>query len=223
MSPSAIGRECSVSGYPVTLVNLANTRCVVVGGGEVAARKVAALREAGARPVIISPALCDALWRQVEDGEIDAIQRQYQTGDLAKARLVIAATDDSATNEAVWREAQETGCLVNVVDDPPRCNFYVPATVRRGSLTLTVSTNGNSPLLARRMRKMLEQQFDVAYEPYLELLGDLRPQVQEQVVEPARRKALWESLLDSDVLDLLRAGQHGAALQRAEKIVDTFR
>ena len=205
-----------MTGYPITLVGLDNTPCVVIGGGEVAARKVAALREAGARPVVISPALCDTLTRQVEKSEIDAIQRHYQVGDLAGVRLVIAATDDPATNEAVWREAQAVGCLVNIVDDPPRCNFYVPATVRRGALTLAVSTGGNNPLLARRIRRMLEEQFDITYEAYVELLGELRPRVQEQVVEPARRKALWEALLDSDVLDLLRAGQTQAARQRAD-------
>ena len=125
MSSSSIGRQCRVSSYPITLVDLAKTPCVVVGGGGVAARKVAALREAGARPVVISPALCESLRRQVEEGEIDAIQRHYQVGDLAGVRLVIAATNDPATNEAVWREAQDAGCLVNVVDDPTRCNFYV--------------------------------------------------------------------------------------------------
>jgi precorrin-2 dehydrogenase/sirohydrochlorin ferrochelatase len=212
-----------VRGYPITLVDLANTACVVVGGGEVAARKVAALREAGARPVVISPVLCAPLRRLVDEGEIDAVERPYQPGDLTGIRLVIAATDDPTTNEAVWREAQRAGCLVNVVDDPARCNFYVPATVRRGPLALTVSTGGNSPLLAGRIRKMLEQQFDAAYEPYLELLGELRPRVVAQVAEPARRKALWESLLDSDILALLRAGQFAAARQRAEEIVETFR
>jgi precorrin-2 dehydrogenase/sirohydrochlorin ferrochelatase len=211
-----------VSGYPVTLVDLADARCVVVGGGEVAARKVAALCQAGARPVVISPELCDALLRQVDDGQIEEIQRQYQAGDLAGARLVIAATDDSATNEAVWREARDVGCLVNVVDDPPRCNFYVPATVRRGALTLSVSTGGSSPLLARRIREMLEQQFDQAHEPYLELLGELRPLVREQVADPARRKELWESLLDSDILELLRAGKPKAAQQRVKEILGAY-
>ena len=211
-----------MTGYPITLVDLANAPCLVIGGGEVAARKVGALRRAGARPLVISPALCDRLRRQVEAGEIDAIQRPYQAGDLAGVRLVIAATDDPATNEAVWREAQEVGCLVNVVDDPPRCNFYVPATVRRGALTVAVSTGGTSPLLARRIRKMLEAQFDTAYEAYVELLGELRPWVQEQVDEPARRKALWESLLDSEVLELLRAGDTQAARQRADEIVASY-
>ena len=209
-------------GYPITLVDLANMACVVVGGGEVAARKVAALREAGARPVVISPALCEPLRRLVDEGEIDAVERPYRPGDLTGIRLVIAATDDPETNEAVWREAQRTGCLVNVVDDPPRCNFYVPATVRRGPLALTISTNGNSPLLAGRIRRMLEEQFDAAYEPYLELLGELRPRVVARVPKPARRRALWESLLDSEILELLRAGQFAAARRRADEIVETF-
>nr|NIV33194.1 bifunctional precorrin-2 dehydrogenase/sirohydrochlorin ferrochelatase [Anaerolineae bacterium] len=98
-----------------------------------------------------------------------------------------------------------------------------PATVRRGALTLAVSTSGKSPLLARRIRKMLEEEYDTAYEAYVKLLGELRPRVQEQVAELDRRKALWEALLDSDVLDLLRAGQTQAARQRAEAILETFR
>jgi precorrin-2 dehydrogenase/sirohydrochlorin ferrochelatase len=87
---------------------------------------------------------------------------------------------------------------------------------------VAVSTGGTSPLLARRIRKMLEEQFDTAYEAYVALLGELRPRVREQVVEPARRKALWEALLDSEVLELLRAGQTQAARQRAEQIVASY-
>jgi len=212
-----------VSGYPVILVDLANTPCVVIGGGEVAVRKVAALCRAGARPVVISPVIGESLRGQVEAGEIGAIEREYRTGDLAGVRVVIAATDDPQTNEVVWREAQAAGCLVNVVDDPSRCNFYVPATVRRGALTISVSTGGNSPLLARRIRQALEAQFDPAYETYVDLLGSLRPVVQEQITDPARRRQLWSALLDSNILDLLRDGEAQAAKQRAEEIVETFR
>jgi precorrin-2 dehydrogenase/sirohydrochlorin ferrochelatase len=211
-----------VSGYPITLVDLANTCCLVVGGGEVAARKVAALREAGARPLVISPALCDTLQCQVESGEIDAIQRGYQPGDVVGAQLVVVATDDPETNEVVWQEAREAGCLVNVVDDPTRCNFHVPATVRRGDLTLSISTNGNSPALARRIRQALEQQFDSAYEPYLALLGELRPIVQERITDAGRRKALWEAMIDSDILELVRSGASQAARERAQAIIDSY-
>jgi siroheme synthase-like protein len=211
-----------MKGYPITLVDLANTPCAVIGGGEVAARKVAGLREAGARPVVISPVLCDALRYQVDAGEVDAIEREFRSGDLAGVRVVIAATDDAATNEAAWREAQASGCLVNVVDDPARCNFHVPANVRRGALTISISTGGHSPALARRIRQALEQEFDPAYERYVALLGDLRPRVQEQITELAHRKVFWEALLDSDVLDLLRAGDPLAARRLAEDMVEAF-
>jgi precorrin-2 dehydrogenase/sirohydrochlorin ferrochelatase len=209
-----------MTGYPITLVGLEEARCVVVGGGEVAARKVDALRQAGARPVVISPVLCEALHRQAESGQIEAIQREYQAGDLFGARLVVAATNDATTNDAIWHEAQSVGCLTNIVDDPAHCNFYVPASVRRGHLTISVSTGGSSPMLARRIRETLEQQFDSAYEPYLALLGELRPLIREQVKDPARRKALWEALLDSDIVELLRSGNPVAARERAQQIIE---
>jgi siroheme synthase-like protein len=211
-----------VNSYPIALVNLDNARCVVVGGGRIAARKVTALIEAGACPVVISPALCEPLRCQAQRGEVQVIERSYRPGDLRGARFAIAATDDPAVNEAVWREAESLGCLVNVVDDPAHCTFYVPAIVRRGELTISISTGGNSPALARRLREALEAQFDAGYEPFLSLLGELRPLVQERITESARRKALWTALLDSEILDLFRQGAHHAARQRAFEIVDTF-
>ena len=106
-----------MSGYPITLVSLESVRCVVVGGGEVALRKVAALREAGARPVVISPDLSEALREQAERGEIETIQRAYEPGDLDGALLVIAATDDPETNQAVWRETQAAGSLLDILGE----------------------------------------------------------------------------------------------------------
>jgi len=210
-----------VRGYPLTLVGLAESRCVVIGGGRVAARKVDALLEAGAQPVVISRDLCADLQARLGAGEIEALPRGYRRGDLAGARLVIAATDDVAVNEAVWQEAQEVGCLVNVVDDPSRCNFHVPATVRRGALTLAIATGGNAPALARRIRQDLEALFDVAYEPYLALLGELRPVILDRI-PAAGRRAAWQALLDSEVLDLLRSGASQAARQRAGEILDAL-
>jgi precorrin-2 dehydrogenase/sirohydrochlorin ferrochelatase len=211
-----------VSGYLISLVNLEAARCVVVGGGHVAARKVFSLFEAGAKPIVISPMVCNALQGLAERGEIDVIWRDYRRGDLRGARLAIAATDDPATNEAIWQEGQAAGCLVNVVDDPEHCDFFVPALVRRGALTIGISTGGTSPLLARRIREALQQQFDVAYEPYLALLAELRPVIQAQVADLTTRKALWAALLDSNILILLRAGQLEAAQQHAQEILESF-
>jgi precorrin-2 dehydrogenase/sirohydrochlorin ferrochelatase len=188
----------------------------------VAARKVTALWEAGARPVVISPALCESLRRRAERSEIEVIEREYCLGDLEGARLAIVATDNPTVNEAVWREAESRGCLVNVVDDREHCNFYVPANVRRGALTISISTGGSSPMLARRLRETLETQFDAAYDPFLALLGELRPLVQAQIADSAQRKALWTALLDSDILRLFRDEKPGTARQRAFEIVGTF-
>jgi precorrin-2 dehydrogenase/sirohydrochlorin ferrochelatase len=211
-----------VGDYPIAVVNLESARCIVVGGGQVAARKVAGLQAAGARPIVISPDLAQTLRQQAETGRLEIIPREYQPGDLAGARLVIAATDDPETNEAVWQEAQAVGCLVNVVDDPARCNFHVPATIRRGALAISVSTGGSSPLLSSRIRQALEQHFDAAYEPYLALLAELRPVVRAQTPDPVRRKAIWEALLDSEILDLLRSNEPGRAHQRAQTIIENY-
>lgn len=209
-------------GYPVTLVGLEDARCVVVGGGQVAARKVTALREARACPVVISPTLCESLRCRAERGEIQVIEREYRSKDLEGAWLAIAATDDQSTNEAVWREAKSLGCLVNVVDDPAHCNFHAPASVRRGALTISISTGGNSPALARRLREALETQFDASYESYLAVLGELRPLVRERITDSARRVALWGALLDSEILELCRGREYEAAHQRALEIIDSL-
>jgi precorrin-2 dehydrogenase/sirohydrochlorin ferrochelatase len=171
--------------------------------------------------VVIARELCAELQDRAAAGEVEALRRDYAPGDLAGARLVIAATDDETVNGAVWQEAGEVGCLANVVDDPARCNFHVPATVRRGALTVAIATGGNAPALARRIRQDLEARFDAAYEPYLALLGELRPVVQARI--PAQeRRAAWQALLDSDVLELLRAGERQAAGERAHQIVSAL-
>ena len=208
-----------MSGFPIVLVDLANTPCVVIGGGEVAARKAAALSEAGARPVVISPSLCEALEHQAQRGEIDVILRAYQPGDLAGARLAIAATNDAATNQAVWREAQMVGCLINVVDDPGRCNFYIPATVRRGALTIGISTAGRSPALAARIRQDLESRFGEEYSALVDILGELRERTND-LCPPGKRRDLWYALVDSDMLELLREGKEQEARETAASIVN---
>jgi len=211
-----------LTGYPITVVHLHRTRCVVVGGGVVAARKVAGLRAADARVVVISPTLCEPLEDLVARGEVEAVRRAYRTGDLEGAFLVIAATDDPTVNQQVWEEAQTRGVLVNVVDDPTRCTFFLPAVVRRGPLTLAISTGGRCPALARHLRQRLEREFGPAYGPFVELLGELRDRI-TSLLPPARRRVFWGRLFRSDVLALLAAGDEAAARRRAEEILTQSR
>lgn len=202
-----------VNTYPISLIGLEARRCVVIGGGAVATRKVAGLLAARAAVTIISPALAPALERLAAEGQAQALRRPYRPGDLEGAFLVIAATDDQAVNRAVWEEANRRGCLVNVVDDPAHSNFIVPAIVRRDEITVAVQTGGASPALARRLRERLEATVGPEYGVLARLLAELRPELLARVPPGESRLAAALRLVDSDVLDVIR--RDGAEAGRA--------
>ncbi|KAF0993884.1 bifunctional precorrin-2 dehydrogenase/sirohydrochlorin ferrochelatase [Geobacillus sp. TFV-3] len=178
-------------GYPVIL-HLRGRRVVVVGGGKVAARKIHGLLEAGAEIVMIAPEAEPELQALAAGGMIVWKKKRFDPDDLAGAFLVIAATNDRKVNEAVAQAAP--GQLVNVVDDPERCDFHVPAVVRRGALTIAVSTGGASPALARRIRRELEEKYGEEYGPYLEFLQRARGIVLREVEDAEGRKRLFQAL-----------------------------
>lgn len=200
--------------YPLCLIGLENQRVLVIGGGSVAARKTTSLVESGAQPLVISPELHLDLHNLLSQGKINHLARRYQPGDLSGAFLVISATDEPAVNHQVWVEAQAEGCLVNVVDDPPHCNFILPAVVRRGELTLSVSTGGGSPALARRLRERLEASFGPEYGELAAILDELRPQF-IAAYPPAARLAAALRLVDGPLLDILRGDGYAAAREYA--------
>jgi len=208
-----------VSGFPL-LVLLEGRRCCVVGGGPVAERKVGSLLEAGARVRVVAPAVTPALAALAEAGRVELERRPYRPGDAEGALLVVAATDDAAVNRQVWEEAEGRGQLVNAVDDPPHCNVFVPAVVRRGPLTLAVSTGGGAPALAARIRRRLEEQFPPAWGALIELLADLRPAVKARYPddEAARREA-WYRAVDGDLLERLERDGLAAATRRARELL----
>ncbi len=206
-------------GYPILLVNLAQERCVVVGGGAVAERKVRALLESGAQVTVISPSVTDGLENLAAKGQLEIVRRPYRPGDLEKAFLVIGATDAPTVNESVWREAHSRRLLVNVIDDPAHCNFFVPSVVRRGELTISISTGGLSPALAKMIRQRLSAEFGPAYACFLALLSDLRERIKNEIPDGERREMVWKQVVESDVLALIEAGQEEAARRQAEEIV----
>ncbi|MBU0482113.1 MAG: bifunctional precorrin-2 dehydrogenase/sirohydrochlorin ferrochelatase [Proteobacteria bacterium] len=162
--------------FPINL-KISGRRCVVIGGGKVAARKVKGLLECGGQVVVISPELTDELETLVREGLIGCKKKNYLKGDLDGAFLVIAATDDENAQAEVYNEAEEKGILVNVADVPERCNFILPATVSRNELAVSVSTGGKSPALARLLRKKLEKEIGPEYGVLADILGLLRPVV----------------------------------------------
>lgn len=183
-------------GYPIIL-DLRDRLCLVVGGGEVAARKVAGLLEAGATVRVVSPALVETLAAEAAAGRIEHCARFFSSTDLAGARLVIAATADREVNAAVAMAARAQGLLVNVVDAPEEGDFWLPAVVRRGELLLTVSTGKASPALARRLRQQLEAAFGPEWGAYVALLGALRPLVLAREPDGDRRQTLFRELAAS--------------------------
>ena len=208
-----------MSGYYPVLLDLRGRRAVVVGGGAVAEAKVGPLVDAGAAVTVVAPALTPGLALQAREGGLAHVARAYAPGDLDGAWIVIAATDDPDVNHVVHAEAESRGVLVNVVDDPPYCGFILPSILRRGELVVAVSTSGNAPALAVRIRERIERELGDEYARFLALAGALRKPVAEKYPDFQVRKRLWYRLVDSDVLALLRAGDERRARGRIAEIM----
>jgi precorrin-2 dehydrogenase / sirohydrochlorin ferrochelatase len=204
--------------YPV-YIQLHDQPCVVIGGGKIAEGKVEGLLAADARVTIISPDLTPRLQELAEQGKIKYISRTYHPGDLTGAFLVISATDQREINHHVWEEASANRQLVNVVDDTLHCNFIAPAILRKGDLTIAISTAGKAPALAVRLKEQLQEEIGPEYERFLELAGQLREPLAHHIPDFETRKSLWYELVDSDILDLLARGDEVAAMQRISEVV----
>ncbi len=204
--------------YPVAL-DLAGKRCLVVGGGAVAQRKVQALLDCGAAVTVIAPAVTPGIKRRAVQGGVHWEERPYRPGDLDGFFLVISATDEPGVNARVASEAREKGLLINAVDHPELCNFVVPATLHRGDLTIAISSGGKSPALVARLRRELETLVGPEYGVLADLLGALRPRVKDSIPDAAGRERFWQSVLDSDILELIRRGQAVTARRQIEEML----
>ena len=198
-------KDQGITYYPVFL-NVKGKKCVVVGGGQVALRKVRVMLEHGADVEVISPDLCPELAKLAESGEIRALGRDYQEGDLKNSFVAIAATDNSEINRRVVAEARRKSVLVNVVDDAENSDFIVPSYLRRGEITIAVSTGGTSPALARKIRSRLEKELGDEYALLVGLIGEVRAELKQKKIEVDGDG--WQEALDLDLLlDLVRKGE----------------
>jgi len=204
--------------YPIS-IDLTNRRCVVVGGGKVAERKVDTLREYGAAVAVVSPEVTPRISRLADEGSIELLTETYDHAVLDGAFVVIAATDDREVNKYISKEAQRKGILVNVVDDPELCSFFVPATVRRGDLTISVSSSARSPFLARRVKETLDALIGPEYAELVELMGVVRDEVKALYADQSERTRAYGRVLDSDVPELLRRGRRNEAYARARECI----
>jgi precorrin-2 dehydrogenase/sirohydrochlorin ferrochelatase len=206
--------------YPISLL-IEGRQAVVVGGGEVAERKVLSLLEARAAVRVVAPEATPRLRSLAAEGAIVWRPGQATEADIADAFVVILATDDPDLNARMAAVAQGMGKLVNAVDQPEACNFFVPASVRRGPLVITVATGGASPALAKRIRREVETRFGPEYGELADLLAGLRASVSKQQGAQPRRARDWERVLDSPVLELLREGRRAEAEALARSLLES--
>lgn len=201
--------------YPVNL-RVAGRPCLVVGGGHVAAAKVAGLLECGAVVRVVAPEAGDELVAMLAAGDQQLAwdERPYQPDDLDGQLLVITATDDPRVNHAVFVDAQAAGVLVNSADDPANCSFILPARVRQGRLIVTFATGGHSPALATWLRRRFEAEFGPEYDTLIDVLSDERESIRSS--GRSTEGLDWQSALDSGMLELIREGRIAEAKERLQ-------
>lgn len=204
--------------YPVNL-QLQGRRCVVIGGGAVAERKVEALVKANACVTVVAPEVTQGLIQLSEQGAVEWIHKCYQQGDLAGYFLAICATNSSDINAAAAGEARALGTLVNVVDAPELCDFTLPSHIARGDLLITVSTSGKSPALTKRLREELESLYGPEYGYFLEIIGRAREKVRTRLAISREREEFWRQTIDTEMVDLLRKGKLKEAEERLHNAI----
>ncbi|MEA1970604.1 MAG: bifunctional precorrin-2 dehydrogenase/sirohydrochlorin ferrochelatase, partial [Thermodesulfobacteriota bacterium] len=200
--------------YPISL-DISNEKCVVVGGGDVTERKVIRLLECGARVILVGKTITPGLRVMKDEEAIEHVPDDYSEKHIEGAFLVIGATDRDDVNERIYRDSRSRGILVNIVDEPARCNFIVPAIFRRKDLMIAVSTGGKSPALARKLRENMEGKYGPEYGILLDIMGNLRRKIIARGGTSAENKRIFESVLDSDILRHIREEEW----DKARKIV----
>jgi precorrin-2 dehydrogenase / sirohydrochlorin ferrochelatase len=205
--------------YPIML-DVRNRIALVIGGDRTAAEKATNLSLCGARVTVMAPVFCTELLDLERNGTISLRHKAYEPGDLEGAFVVIAATTyDPSLSEAIWHEAQERGQLINIVDVPAYCNFILPSILRRGQLTISVSTEGASPSLAKRIRQRLEDYFPQAYATYLQIAAIARANIKKYGLTYEQRDDFFRDFFASDILELLIEDDEAEALANTVRLL----
>ena len=207
--------------FPIML-DVRGRKALVMGGDAVAAQKAASLAASGANVVVQSQEFCEELLALAEQQRVSLLCKTYEPGDLAGAFVVIAVTSDVQLAQALWNEAQMDGQLINIVDMPTCCSFIIPSVLRRGQLTIAVSTEGSNPSLAKRIRHQLEDSFPPAYDVYLQLASVARAHLRKAGVSYERRDAFFGDFFASDVLNRLVEGESTQAIETTAALLRAY-
>lgn len=191
--------------YPAFII-LRGTRVLVVGGGDVAERKALALLDAEADVTVVSPDVTPIIEKLAADGKLRLEKRPYRSGEAADYMLTVASTNDPEVNQAVWNDARGAGRLVNVVDKPDLCNFIVPSVVRRGDLTVAISTGGASPATAKWIRERIEILLPERVVSMLDRMGEFRDRVRALIADEEERKRVLTGALNQELVEKFLEG-----------------
>lgn len=202
--------------FPAFL-DLRETPVVVVGGGEVAERKVKALLRCGAHVTVVAPEVTGNLAAQAREGALAHRVKRFDESDLHGARMVVAATDDAMVNENVGRAAGELGILVNVADDPALSSFLMGAAVERGPVQVAISTSGTSPALARRLRARVEGAVPDGFGTLAALAGRFREEAIRRLPDPRARRRFWERVMEGPIAALALEGRETDAREALQR------
>ena len=198
-------------GYPVNLL-VTDRRCVVVGAGRIAARKIESLLEAGADVTVVAPDVGETVRAWAAEGRIRLVERPFTEADVDDAWLVITATDDPEVNRAVFVAGEARRIFVNSADDPANCSFTLMSVVRRGDIVVTIGTNGRSPALATFLKDHVRDEMGPEYETLLELLSEAREEMRS--AGRSSEDADWRAAIDSGILELIREGRESEAREQ---------
>ncbi len=204
--------------YPVFL-DLQGRRCVVIGGGHIAQRKVTTLLSCGAHVTVISPAVTPRLAAYAKQSKIRHVQRRLRSNDLQGAWLIYAATDEQTINQLVARAGLRRRIFTNVVDQPDLCSFITPAIMQRGAVTVAISTGGASPVMAKKIRNTVARAIRREDVAMVQLLASLRPLTKAQLQQPQARKRYFERLIAGKTYALVRAGLLKPARREARELL----
>ncbi len=202
--------------FPVFL-KLKDQACLVVGAGEIAARKIELLARAGANITVIASEISPAVLSLQQAHKLTLLQKPFAPADLGVFRLVVSATDNAETNRLVALTADEQNIPVNVVDNPELCSFIFPAIIDRSPIIAAVSSGGAAPVLARLLRAKIEAAIPPAYGQLAGLADKFRDKVKQHIKQPAQRRIFWENILQGSVAELVFSGKHQQAEQQLEQ------
>lgn len=208
--------------YPIML-NITDKTCIIIGGGNVAYRKIVSLLEYNARIIVISSNIDQKIKKLNDENKLEWISRDYKTGDIDNACLLFAATNNKQANQEIYEEAWLKNIPVNIVDAPDLCNFMIPSKIERGDLTITVSTGGKSPLLAKKIRQELEKKFDNSYADFLNLMGELRRISIAEITDKNKREDLYKEIVYSNCLERLKNGEINQVKEEVYKIFERYK